>query len=168
MISGKINMKGVEHMIIQFYTTTNTSNKLNKTLIEVYSADFHTRDDIDLLSPTIITAQNSLLTGCNYAYIPEFNRYYFISNIVANTTNTVTISLTVDTLYTYKDIINKALVIANRNTTKYNRYLSDSKQPVMQNTIIQYKALPNMPFNSETISSNSKNFVLSLAKGRNT
>lgn len=75
----------------------------------------------------------------NYAYIPSFNRYYFITswNFV---TSLWMASLTVDVLATYKKNIGNEKLYVLRSSSNYNEYIPDEKYPALadRTNIVQY------------------------------
>ena len=67
---------------------------------------------------------NKVLTA-NYAFIPDFNRYYFITDITAVGRNLWMISMSVDVLMSYYgDILNLSAFIA-RNRNLFNAFVVD-------------------------------------------
>lgn len=106
-------------MQVDFYTTTDNANTVNKTLTLNKSINIIFRQAVNEASPFIIINKDNL-TGSNYVHIPNFNRYYFISNIENYTSNLVRINLVTDLLMTYKDeIINTPVLITATNTPSY-------------------------------------------------
>lgn len=63
------------------------------------------RDEVDILNPIITIETDENLTMYNYAQIEIFGRYYFIENVSVVNNNLWTLTLSVDVLYTYKDVI---------------------------------------------------------------
>jgi hypothetical protein len=63
----------------------------------------------------------------NYAYIPSFNRYYFIDDMQSYRTNVILLSLTVDVLFSFKDEIldNVAIVDKVQKLDDANLYYDD-------------------------------------------
>lgn len=63
--------------------------------------------------------------SANYAYIPLFNRYYVITDIISVRTNIWQIRLSVDVLMSYKKQIRNLYAFVNRNEFIYNKYIKD-------------------------------------------
>ena len=63
--------------------------------------------------------------AANYAYIPEFNRYYFINDIISVRKNIWQLIMNVDVLMSYKDEILKLDAFVTRNEFDYNKYVKD-------------------------------------------
>lgn len=95
-------------MELQLMYTTSDTNVVDKTveLVETISIRFKRTDDIK--NPQLVlTVSEEVLNKCNYAYIPFFNRYYFIGKKQLMTNNAVDVELNTDPLMTYKeDILN--------------------------------------------------------------
>ena len=70
---------------------------------------------------------NRKIFDCNYCYIPKFNRYYYIQNVVSEYTNLFTIELKVDVLMSYKTDILNQVGLVNRNEYNFDDDLIDSK-----------------------------------------
>lgn len=73
---------------------------------------------------------NSNLYQYNYAYIPEFNRYYFVDDISYNIPFW-TISLTVDVLASFRDDILDSREYVLRSASNYDSDLPDSFYPTL-------------------------------------
>lgn len=110
-------------MQVEFYKTTDNARTVNKTLQLNKTINIIFRQAVDEQAPLIIMNKSNI-TGSNYVYIPDFNRYYFISKIENYTASLVRIYLTTDLLMTYKDIIlNNPVQIT---ATEKPSYLSSS------------------------------------------
>ena len=85
------------------------------------------KESTSILRPVIkILSIDSDIISCNYMYISEFNRYYFIDDIVSINNNKWEISGHVDVLETYKnDILGNSAVIENTEIKDINMYLYD-------------------------------------------
>lgn len=108
-------------MQVDFYTTTDNANTVNKTLKLNKSINIIFRQAVDEAKPFIIMNKDNL-KGSNYIGITTFNRYYFITNIENYTANLVRIDLTCDLLMTYKDVILNSPVLIT--ATEKPSYLS--------------------------------------------
>lgn len=89
------------------------------------------KDDTSILKPIVrIRSSAADITTYNYMYISEFNRYYFIDDIVSLNNGLWEISAHVDVLQTYKQQILSNSVVLKRQENKYNTYLNDERWPV--------------------------------------
>lgn len=64
--------------------------------------------------------------GFNYCYIPIFNRFYYINDIVVKEGLIEEISMSVDPLQSFKTDIKKCKALVERQEKKGNLYMSDS------------------------------------------
>lgn len=83
------------------------------------------RDVVDDDGNDVVVSYISKVLTANYAYIPDFNRYYFITDITAISRYLWQISMSVDVLMTYyDDIMNLSAFIA-RNQNLYSPFVVD-------------------------------------------
>lgn len=84
------------------------------------------KEDTSIINPSFIVKVSSSSTStydfndCNYCRIAEFNRYYFIKDIVSITQGTYRINCHVDVLQSYNNTIRGKEIIAARHETIYN------------------------------------------------
>jgi len=96
-------------MEIVLYSTKNDDNVINKELNELYRFNIKLKNDVYLINPTIILNDKGSMNFrlCNYCWIEEFDRFYFIRNVRNITTNIWELVLECDVLETFKnDILN--------------------------------------------------------------
>lgn len=91
-------------MKVELYTTTDNVRTVNKTLNLDRTLEIVFRQAVDEQAPVIIMNKANLGSS-NYIHIPDFNRYYFISDVNNYTANLVKVQLTTDLLMTYQDVI---------------------------------------------------------------
>lgn len=138
---------------ITAYRNTSSTNVVNKSIEEIVTLSGTLRDECSILDPVIIVqfdGNDVWRNGFNYIYIPVFNRYYFVTNIVAtfgtfnSPTQTNPIQLWelhchVDVLMSFKDQIKSQKAIVARQEHKYNLMLDDGFFMTYQNPKIQTK-----------------------------
>lgn len=90
-------------MNILLYKTTNANNDLNKTISDKVELVGALRDASSIIAPSILIQSNPI--GYNYAYIPEFGRYYYIKNITAFRKGAYIVDLKCDVLMSFKEEI---------------------------------------------------------------
>lgn len=135
-------------MKLELYNTSDSPNVLNKTITKVRELDITFRQMVDESNPVIIL-HNTNIVGCNYAYIPTFNRYYFISDI-SNYNNVLSrVTLTNDLLMTYQDtLLNSEVKIT---ATGKPSYLSTSLPTTTQNTVRKTFSTVTLPTENSII-----------------
>ena len=102
-------------MNILLYKTTNANNDLNKTISDKVELVGALRDSSSIIAPSILIQSNPI--GYNYAYIPEFGRYYYIKNITAFRTKAYILDLKCDVLMSFKEEILNMSGIVSRLTS---------------------------------------------------
>lgn len=95
------------------------------------------RDAVGVESPVITV--NATITAGNYAYVPDFGRYYYIRSKNVIRKDLTELQLDVDVLMSYGAQIRTLPIIASRSAQRaaddqsagWNAYLSDPQQPVI-------------------------------------
>ena len=113
-------------MQIKLFKNLSEVNTIGKTLTEENERNGTLKDGCSVLSPSVVlTGEN--LSGFNYAYIPQFSRYYFIKEITSVKSGLWEISMRVDVLETYKDSIKANTAIIKRQEKIWDMYINDEK-----------------------------------------
>lgn len=121
---------------ITLYTTTSQSNSINKTLTNATDFEVRLKDQTERDNLVVKLKSDVTLNDFNYAYIPEFKRYYFINSIEFYPNGIYILTLQIDVLETYKnDILNGKGEILNIDTV-IEQYKSSVTLPNDQNNII--------------------------------
>lgn len=122
-------------MNVTLMTTMSDKRELNKSLRTIGNADCHIKDGTSIIDPIIIISKSTFdnVKQLNYAYIPDFNRYYFVNNVTVDTAQTMAIEMHVDVLYTYRAGIKNISTLIVRQENVYSDYLVDSMLPVRNN-----------------------------------
>lgn len=83
------------------------------------------RRETSVKTPIITIAGDETIPFYNYAFIEEFNRYYYITDIKSIRTGIWELSLLCDVLMSFRsDILNAYAVIENTQETDISKYLS--------------------------------------------
>lgn len=119
-------------MEIRFLHTTDVDNSINKKFTNVITKNIILKNDFNVLNPQIVIERDNVLYQSNYAYIPAFNRYYFITSIENLSMKLIMINFHVDVLESFKDDILKAkgYVQISENA---NSYLDSTDYLVQEN-----------------------------------
>lgn len=119
---------------IILYGTTDDSRVIDKTLTTVKSITAKPVEPMTILTPRVVIDYDADVIAANYAYISDFGRYYYITDISIATGNRMTVSLTVDVLKTYADGIRECGVVVSRSEAAGNpTYIPDSSLPINPN-----------------------------------
>lgn len=121
--------------------------------------------NIEIIAHLKNTLQKKILTKCNYVYIPDLNRYYFVDNIEFLNGTQIKLTLSEDVLYTYSDSILTTAQMIRRNAYTYNGMYQDEKYPVQQNKISVVKNFTNIPFNKNDMTSSKRCIALTVSGG---
>lgn len=131
-------------MTINLYSISEDPRTMPKTLPEPVVMTGRLRDEqVDVMQPAI------LMTGApsqayNYAYLPDFNRYYFVDPPITERTGLVRLQLHVDVLQTYYAGIMAAPVIIDRATEGYDAFVPDGRRKFYNYTEPQYKTIGSL------------------------
>lgn len=147
-------------MVIKLYKNYSDNRAINKSIKnEIKLTGTLRNTDVSIIDPDILIEQNEKIFNYNYAYIPEFKRYYYIQNIISVRNNLLMVSMHCDVLMSFKKefLGNNGYI---DNSQKYaNMYLNDSKLPVQQNTEITYQKGYYSGFSGASIIMNCLNIV---------
>ena len=114
-----------DYMEIRLCNNNSEKNKINKSITAGITLSGTLRNSSNVVTPTIIiNIENP--TIYNYAYIPEFKRYYFITDYISVRTGIWQINLKSDVLMSFKDSILASRVLVNKSESNGNNYLSGS------------------------------------------
>lgn len=141
------------------YHNNAEQNRLDKTnfLESVSTLNGYLRDKTSITNPSIIIEMSEFPTF-NYVYLPKFNRYYYVTNILSIATNLWQIDMHVDVLMSYKDKILLQSAIIERNEYEWNPYLIDSSLPVSKEPNITVEEVPQSIINTGQPA--NRNFIL--------
>lgn len=132
---------------LNIYQNTAEQNRLDKTdyLKSVGTLNGTFREPTSVTSPSI-TIEMDGVPAFNYIYIPNFNRYYYVTEITNLRTNAWQIDCTVDVLMSYKDAIRKCPARVERNQYEFNRFIQDDRRIVNTGSVIEDNEIENEVF----------------------
>lgn len=116
-------------MTITLYTFKGDNRELAKALLNPIEIE-----NVQLLEPTNLTTPSLKLLvanyspSCNYLYIPDFERYYYISDVRYELGGYITLSLRCDVLMSFAVDIKGTSGLINRAGYYANVLVSDSAQ----------------------------------------
>ena len=125
-------------MEIRFYKTKDDKNVVNKTLTNELQVSGIARDVVDLYSPEILLNQD--VSGYNYMYIPQFNKYYFVNGCTIVRTGLYQIkNVEEDVLMSLKNqfLHVRAIIDKTAKTTLGDEYINDGSFVTSSKTIDQ-------------------------------
>lgn len=147
-------------MNVQIQQTTSEKNRIGKSISTLYTASGALREGTSIINPVIRISGANIpsLKNANYMYIPDFNRYYFITDIKSIRNGLIEISGHVDVLQTYAKQIRNNTAIIKRNANSWNLYIEDGLFKTYANPHIFTKLFPS--------GFKNPSFVLSVAGGK--
>lgn len=128
-------------MTVTVYNTQSEANQIPKDLQKIAELSGTARDEIDVIHPSVRIAYGSGAIDCNYAYIAEFNRYYFIREYTQVRAGVVELQLEVDVLQTFYPQFIGCDMIASRSDSHFNVYAPDPDRQYYQYKSSQYITL---------------------------
>jgi hypothetical protein len=100
-------------MEIVLYTTGSERHAISKTLQNALELTGSLRGESSVINPSFIV-ELSNPSQYNYCFIPDFNRYYFITNITIVRTNIWRFDCSVDVLMSYQtEILNLDVIVSD-------------------------------------------------------
>lgn len=88
-------------MTVNIGTCLDDPRKMNKSPSLTISANCDIHDATDIMNPVFILAYNAAYIGCNYMYVPDWGRYYYITAVTALSGTRMQIEGKEDTLQTF-------------------------------------------------------------------
>ena len=157
---------------VVFYKCSCTDEVIDKTnyltVLDTLSGQY--RGEVNILSPVIRISPTTnatlakLLTECNYCYIADLGRYYYVNDITAVANNVIEMRLTVDVLHSWRTAIKAQKVIVSRNQKDYNAYLDDPALKVYNNpNITVYNFIYDVQGTPTVAKFSNFNYVLAIA-----
>lgn len=126
---------------IVFMYNNEPMNKINKTPVEKFTLTGELREESSVVDPVILIEKDNPIEA-NYAYIEQFNRYYYIKDITAVRNNLWRITMHTDVLKTFSEgILNSPCIVA-KSSSRFNLYLNDSDYKCLQDDIIMTQSFP--------------------------
>lgn len=124
-------------MEVQFFYNTSDARAINKNIIEGETFEGQARDEVDVMSPVILFDNDGILRY-NYAYIPEFQRYYDIKSRNVYRDGLWEVTFGVDVLMSFRaDIMALNVVVDKQSMAENgNEYIDDSSL-VAENVMFQ-------------------------------
>ena len=116
-------------MLLKLYNTNSETNRINKVLTDETEFDVRLKDKSSVVNPVLVLKSETYI-NFNYAYIPKFQRYYFVDDISVFPNKMYLLTLRCDVLTSFKDDILKsyARIIEQTNSNAY--YDSNLKSEV--------------------------------------
>lgn len=114
-------------MNIKLYKNDSNNNVLNKKITLINEYNILLKDNVDVYRP-IIKIKTELLNKCNYVFIQDFNRYYYVVNKRSINIEIIELTLECDVLMSFREqILNlKCIIDKQENINLGNKYYDDN------------------------------------------
>ena len=132
---------------ISLFKTASENNRVVKTLTDEKQLSGELRNQTSVLNPSIRIESADNISNYNYAYISEFGRYYYITDIVS--------------VRSYSNQIKAITGVVVRQESNPNKLLVDGYEKIQSNKEIEFLYYPQA-FNK------TLQYVLVTAGGQNT
>lgn len=121
-------------MELNLYTNESADNAVTKDITLLKQLNGTLRENCSITDPviTVENITNAIAAVCNYAFIPQFGRYYFVRNITLSGKLWI-ISMHVDVLASFQTELKALNAVVARQEKKYNTYLQDGLFKTYQN-----------------------------------
>lgn len=113
-------------MEIKLYVSSDDPRQLIKYPQSELSINCDIYDNCSLFNPVLILDYRAEITTKNYAYIGEWNRYYFINDMSITNSKRIILSLTCDVLMSFKDELLQRTFRVQRSESDGNNYVPDN------------------------------------------
>lgn len=129
-------------MTIDLMTNSDPLNKIVKAPTSGTSLTGSLVEGTDIMDPDILIESASLPAG-NYAYIQDFGRYYYITNIESVKNGLWRLHMHVDVLMSFSSQILANTAVIARAASTWNLYLEDSRYKAYADPIVVTRVFPN-------------------------
>ena len=146
---------------ITLYTMGQDEHDMNKSLTVVGTYECNLKTPVDAEKPEILL--NATNVHANYAYIPLYGRYYYITPVTQHNNMMEYVGLS-DVLMSFNAGIKASPAVIARNPWKYDKYIPDNKMPVESRTVKGTIKFPGTHFSG----TNNSYILTTIGGGFNT
>ena len=144
---------------IEFMNNGNPKNKIRKSPSTSFTVTGTLREGSNIVDP-VITIEANKPINANYAYISEFDRYYYVKEFKSIHNNIWEVYLHCDVLKSFANSILLSPCIVSKNSSRFNLKINDSDYKCAQNDIVTVQVFPN------GFDLNNARFILNLIGDR--
>ena len=114
-------------MEVILYRNSSENNVIGKSLAQIKSVECNLKNDVSIINPTVVLTYTANIFESNYCFIPKFNRYYFIDEIIPITADRCIVKCRVDVLESFKNNILNLDCIVDKQESEIasNKYIND-------------------------------------------
>lgn len=121
-------------MEIILYITSSEKNAINKQLQSGVTLSGTLRNESSVINPSIVI-QIDNPSQYNYCYIPDFNRYYFITDIISVRNDLWRLKCNVDVLMSFQSqILNLDVIVSDNSLPDTETYMNGDQWQTLVKT----------------------------------
>ena len=153
-------------MQIKFGYTFDDRRKLTKNINWSESFDCKPYSDYNISAPNLLIVNgNGAIANNNYAYITDYNRYYFVDSVTVGRNGMYIVQLSIDVLMTYADGIKNINATISRQENVGINDIVDSLLPLQNRKELAVIEFESSEFNISSAGTGDYNFILNVSGG---
>lgn len=134
---------------VQFMRCKSDRKKITKVSSTIgQELECELKENTSIIEPTIRVSAAKIgkdYAGVNYAYIPDFGRYYFVDAPIAETGQILSFNMTVDVLRSYRDDLLTTPFEVARSEAINSKFFIDTEKALMVRKVVEYLPIGNVP-----------------------
>lgn len=138
-------------MKVIFYRNNSDNRVVNKQLTIIKELNITRKIEKSIFEPVIEIVKDRDMNSCNYVYIEEFNRFYFVVDIMELDGNIYRITMKEDVLTSFKNSILNLTALVERQEFKRNTQIVDNELLSQANNNFYCKTVGNYVNNDYNI-----------------
>lgn len=147
-------------MLVNFYNNKSANNVVHKNIESVTEPqNCQIWDDVSIQQPVLLVDYFSNFDKCNYCYIEQFHRYYYIVDVTIYDGNKLKLSLASDVLMSFWNSFSGSQCQAKRSSSHPNWNMDDPTRVYEPQPTYYPRKLGGMEF---TPSDDEGYFVLTI------
>lgn len=151
-------------MIVQLGYTRANDRKIDKDFTVIRELNCTIRGSITLLNPNLLVSYHQDIAECNYMYIPEWERYYFIDGITMVPGQMSEIRGSVDVLMSFSNQIKNMSVFVSRAENLESPFFADPNMEAEVASNVQVDTLSG-PFYSSNFPETGRHYLFTVLGG---
>lgn len=144
-------------MTINLYNNSSANYVVHKQMSLLTSLSGHLKENVNMERLVVTIPYFSNYSRCNYAYIPDFHRYYYVTVDVLSGQR-LRLNMDSDPLTSFYDNYAGSQVIAKRSSSNYNENMVDNKLPFSPQPKYEFRQIGT----SFTPSASGMHYILTL------
>lgn len=136
---------------IKLYNTTSPENMINKVLVDEVEYSIVFKNVVNILQPVVQLQVKLPEVNYNFAFIPDFERYYFINKLESQPNNMWILTLSEDVLMSYKEDILESVATVSRSPESNKFYDGGDYRSEVRNTHTIHESDKEIKFEQSTV-----------------